>query len=256
MKEDLKGHKRNKGSEKCLHAGDPPTGNLKDNNKREEGGRIYFIGCACLDFCLPSSRADSKAGRQTTATRMRYNYHVPVSSYTRTSQYTPTYHTPTYYSPSHYTPTHYTPTHYTPTHHTSTSTSTSKYTPGQYSTTHYAPSHYAPSYRSASARVPAPSKGSRCSAALRTPVISPAPVKRTVHFPNDIIFQDIVRRGDLEQIGRFMRARKVRVDVLFHSGEQSLCGARGSEKCSEVLEECRWLMWSCVQVWQRCMKPC
>lgn len=42
-----------------------------------------------------------------------------------------------------------------------------------------------------------------------------------MHFPNDIIFQDIVRRGDLEQIGRFMRARKVRVDTLFHSGEQS-----------------------------------
>uniref|UniRef100_A0A3Q3WMP1 Uncharacterized protein n=1 Tax=Mola mola TaxID=94237 RepID=A0A3Q3WMP1_MOLML len=143
---------------------------------------------------------------------MKYNYHVPVSTYTRTSQYTPTYHTPTYYSPSHYTPTHY----------TSTSTSTSKYTPGQYSTTHYTPSHYASSYRSASAHVPSQSKGSRCSATQRTPVIPVAPAKRTVHFPNDIIFQDIVRRGDLEQIGRFMRARKVRVDALFHSGMAAL----------------------------------
>uniref|UniRef100_A0A8C6TN79 Protein phosphatase 1 regulatory subunit 27 n=1 Tax=Neogobius melanostomus TaxID=47308 RepID=A0A8C6TN79_9GOBI len=49
-----------------------------------------------------------------------------------------------------------------------------------------------------------------------------APAKRTVHFPNDIVFQDIVRRGDLEQIGRFMRARKVRVDTLFHSGMAAL----------------------------------
>uniref|UniRef100_A0A667WY23 Protein phosphatase 1, regulatory subunit 27a n=1 Tax=Myripristis murdjan TaxID=586833 RepID=A0A667WY23_9TELE len=46
------------------------------------------------------------------------------------------------------------------------------------------------------------------------PVIPVTPAKRTVHFPNDIIFQDIVRRGDLEQIGRFMRARKVRMAAL------------------------------------------
>uniref|UniRef100_A0A3Q1GKR0 Protein phosphatase 1 regulatory subunit 27 n=1 Tax=Acanthochromis polyacanthus TaxID=80966 RepID=A0A3Q1GKR0_9TELE len=54
------------------------------------------------------------------------------------------------------------------------------------------------------------------------PVIPVAPAKRAVHFPNDIIFQDIVRRGDMEQIGRFMRARKVRVDTLFHSGMAAL----------------------------------
>lgn len=53
-------------------------------------------------------------------------------------------------------------------------------------------------------------------------MIPVAPVKRAVHFPNDIIFQDIVRRGDMEQIGRFMRARKVRVDTLFHSGMAAL----------------------------------
>uniref|UniRef100_A0A3Q3KEK8 Uncharacterized protein n=1 Tax=Monopterus albus TaxID=43700 RepID=A0A3Q3KEK8_MONAL len=48
------------------------------------------------------------------------------------------------------------------------------------------------------------------------------PAKRTVHFPNDIIFQDIVRQGALEQIGRFMRARKVRVDTIFPSGMAAL----------------------------------
>ncbi|KAE8283026.1 Protein phosphatase 1 regulatory subunit 27 Dysferlin-interacting protein 1 [Larimichthys crocea] len=151
---------------------------------------------------------------------MKYNYHVPVSTYTRSSQYTPTYHTPTYYTPS----------HYTPTHSTSTYASTTKYTPTQYSTTHYTPSHYTSAYKSASTYVPSYSKGSRYSSTERTqaqenpapviPVVTPA--KRTVHFPNDIIFQDIVRRGDMEQIGRFMRARKVRVDTLFHSGMAAL----------------------------------
>lgn len=150
---------------------------------------------------------------------MKYSYHLPVSTYTRTSQYTPTYHTPTYYTPSHYTPTHYTST-YTP---------TTKYTPTQYSTTHYTPSHYTSTSKTGSTYIPSYSKGSRYSSTQRTraqenpaPVIPVAAAKRTVHFPNDIIFQDNVRRGDLEQIGRFMRARKVRVDTLFHSGEQSL----------------------------------
>lgn len=173
--------------------------------------------CVLLDFSLPSSWADSKGGgRAATTAGMKYNYHVPVSTYTRSSQYTPTYHTPTYYTPSHYTPTHY----------TSTYTSTTKYTPTQYSSTHYTPSNYTSSYKSASTYVPSYSKGSRYSSTQRTqvqespaPVIPVAPAKRTVHFPNDIIFQDIVRRGDMEQIGRFMRARKVRVDTLFHSGE-------------------------------------
>lgn len=151
---------------------------------------------------------------------MKYNYHVPVSTYTRSSQYTPTYHTPTYYTPSHYTPTNY----------TSSYSSTTKYTPTQYSTTHYTPSHYTSTYKSASTYIPSYSKSSRYSSTPRStqvqerpaPVIPVTPAKRTVHFPNDIVFQDIVRRGDMEQIGRFMRARKVRVDTLFHSGQSHL----------------------------------
>ncbi|XP_040047871.2 protein phosphatase 1 regulatory subunit 27 [Gasterosteus aculeatus] len=148
---------------------------------------------------------------------MKYNYHVPVSTYTRSSQYTPTYHTPTYYTASHYTP--------TTALYASAYTSPTKYTPTQYS----APSQYTSTYRPASTYTPSYSKGSRYSSTRRTaaqespaPVIPVAPAKRTVHFPNDIIFQDIVRRGDLEQIGRFMRARKVRVDALFHSGMAAL----------------------------------
>lgn len=162
---------------------------------------------------------------------MKYNYSVPVSSYTRTSQYTPTtYHTPTYYTPSLYKPTQY----------TSTYASAAKYTPTQYSAAHYTPSHYTPAstssyktastYRTASTYVPSYSKPSRYACTTRrtaaqetpAPVIPVTPPRRTVHFPNDIVFQDIVRRGDMEQIGRFMRARKVRVDTLFHSGEWSL----------------------------------
>ncbi|KAL3987324.1 leucine-rich repeat-containing protein 16 [Sarotherodon galilaeus] len=150
---------------------------------------------------------------------MKYSYRVPASTYARSSQYTPTYHTPTQYTPSYYTPPPY----------TSSYTSASKYKPTQYSTTYYTPSHHTSTYTPASAYVPSYSKGSRYSSTRGTqaqekpaPVIPVAPAKRTVHFPNDIIFQDIVRRGDLEQIGRFMRARKVRVDTVFHSGMAAL----------------------------------
>lgn len=150
---------------------------------------------------------------------MKYSYRVPASTYARSSQYTPTYHTTTQYTPSYYTPPPY----------TSSYTSASKYKPTQYSTTYYTPSHHTSTYKPASAYVPSYSKGSRYSSTRGTqaqekpaPVIPVTPAKRTVHFPNDIIFQDIVRRGDLEQIGRFMRARKVRVDTVFHSGEPYL----------------------------------
>ncbi|XP_057673893.1 protein phosphatase 1 regulatory subunit 27 [Corythoichthys intestinalis] len=140
---------------------------------------------------------------------MKYNCHTPVSTYTRHSQYTPTYHTPTKYGSSHYTPSY---------------TSASNYTLPQHGSTHYTPSYYTPSYRYASTYIP-----SRYSSTWRTqarenpaPVIPITPAKRTVHFPNDIIFQDVVRRGELEQIGRFIRTRKVRVDTLFHSGMAAL----------------------------------
>ncbi|XP_068605684.1 protein phosphatase 1 regulatory subunit 27 [Brachionichthys hirsutus] len=134
---------------------------------------------------------------------MKYNYHVPVSTYSRSLQYMPTDHAAT----------HCTPSHCTPTHNASSHTSTTKYTPAQHNTT----------------RIPSYSKVSQYSSTQRTqtavqpaPVIPVTPAKRTVHFPNDIIFQDNVRRGDTEQIGRFIRARKVRVDTLFHSGMAAL----------------------------------
>lgn len=42
---------------------------------------------------------------------------------------------------------------------------------------------------------------------------------RSVHFPNDIVFQDYVRHGELERIGRFIRARRVSLDTIYLSGE-------------------------------------
>uniref|UniRef100_A0A667Y0L2 Protein phosphatase 1, regulatory subunit 27b n=1 Tax=Myripristis murdjan TaxID=586833 RepID=A0A667Y0L2_9TELE len=42
---------------------------------------------------------------------------------------------------------------------------------------------------------------------------------RNVHFPNDIVFQDYVRQGELERIGRFIRARRVSLETIYLSGE-------------------------------------
>lgn len=71
---------------------------------------------------------------------------------------------------------------------------------------------------------------------------------RTVHFPNDVVFQDHIRQGDLEQVGRFIRARKVTLDTIYPSGEccelrsvtasREQCGHSSAPGCS----------WQCVVV--------
>lgn len=43
--------------------------------------------------------------------------------------------------------------------------------------------------------------------------------ERSVHFPNDVLFLDHIRQGDLVQVGRFIRARKVALDTIHPSGE-------------------------------------
>lgn len=167
--------------------------------------------------------------------RMKYSSQLPVSSYTRYTQYTPTKYTPTY-TPTHYTPTKYTPSQYTPT----------KYTPTNYTPTHYSTSLYTPSHKTTSTYTPSYSKPPRySSAAQRTPVQppppAPAPVAlkpvRAVRFPNDIIFQDCIRRGELEQIGRFIRARKIRLDTVFLSGMAPIHEAvlTGNLECVKLL---------------------
>lgn len=165
---------------------------------------------------------------------MKYSYQLPVSSYTtRYSQYTPMTYTPTHYTPTNYTPTHYTPSNYTPTHYTPTKYTPTSYTPTRYSSTHYTPTSYTPSlytptHKTSSSYTPSYSRGTRYSAATRrtahipaqqTPAPLPLKPVRAVHFSNDIIFQDLVRHGEMEQIGRFMRAKKVRLHTLFPSGE-------------------------------------
>uniref|UniRef100_A0A8C3CXS8 Protein phosphatase 1 regulatory subunit 27 n=1 Tax=Cairina moschata TaxID=8855 RepID=A0A8C3CXS8_CAIMO len=60
---------------------------------------------------------------------------------------------------------------------------------------------------------------------------------RTVHFPNDVVFQDHIRQGDLEQVGRFIRARKVALDTIYPSGMAALHEAvlTGNLDCVKLL---------------------
>lgn len=50
---------------------------------------------------------------------------------------------------------------------------------------------------------------------------------RSVRFPNDVLFLDHIRQGDLEQVGRFLRARKVSLDTIHPSGERAPAGRGG-----------------------------
>ncbi|XP_067403895.1 protein phosphatase 1 regulatory subunit 27 [Emydura macquarii macquarii] len=60
---------------------------------------------------------------------------------------------------------------------------------------------------------------------------------RTVRFPNDVVFQDHIRQGDLEQVGRFIRARKVTLDTICLSGMAALHEAvlSGNLACVKLL---------------------
>ncbi|XP_026772733.3 protein phosphatase 1 regulatory subunit 27 [Pangasianodon hypophthalmus] len=158
---------------------------------------------------------------------MKYSYQNLVSQYTRQSTYTPT---------------HYTSTHYTPKQYSTSSYSTSHYSSAKYTPTYYSPPAYTPAYKSTSSSYKSGySKPSRQVSKHGTPVQqTPAATgkpNRTVRFTNDVIFQDYVRQGDLEMIGRFMRARKVRVDTIFHSGMAALHEAvlSGNLECVKLL---------------------
>ncbi|XP_048348204.1 protein phosphatase 1 regulatory subunit 27 [Sphaerodactylus townsendi] len=60
---------------------------------------------------------------------------------------------------------------------------------------------------------------------------------KTVRFSNDVIFQDNIRQGDLEQVGRFIRARKVTLDTIYPSGMAALHEAvlSGNLDCVKLL---------------------
>ncbi|CAG06137.1 unnamed protein product, partial [Tetraodon nigroviridis] len=60
---------------------------------------------------------------------------------------------------------------------------------------------------------------------------------RSVHFPNDVVFQDYVRHGELERIGRFIRARRVSLDTIYLSGMAAIHEAvlSGNLDCVQLL---------------------
>ncbi|XP_062937143.1 protein phosphatase 1 regulatory subunit 27 [Cynocephalus volans] len=60
---------------------------------------------------------------------------------------------------------------------------------------------------------------------------------RSVRFPNDVLFLDHIRQGDLEQVGRFIRARKVSLDTIHPSGLAALHEAvlSGNLECVKLL---------------------
>ncbi|XP_013887688.1 protein phosphatase 1 regulatory subunit 27b [Austrofundulus limnaeus] len=60
---------------------------------------------------------------------------------------------------------------------------------------------------------------------------------RSVHFPNDIVFQDYVKHGELERIGRFMRTRRVELDTIYTSGMAAIHEAvlSGNLDCVKLL---------------------
>ncbi|XP_073537331.1 protein phosphatase 1 regulatory subunit 27 [Phyllobates terribilis] len=60
---------------------------------------------------------------------------------------------------------------------------------------------------------------------------------RTVRFPNDVLFLDHIRQGDLEQVGRFIRARKVTMDTIYLTGMGALHEAvlSGNLECVKLL---------------------
>ncbi|XP_038598744.1 protein phosphatase 1 regulatory subunit 27 [Tachyglossus aculeatus] len=60
---------------------------------------------------------------------------------------------------------------------------------------------------------------------------------RSVHFPNAVLFLDHIRQGDLEQVGRFIRARKVTLETIYPSGLAALHEAvlSGNLECVKLL---------------------
>lgn len=129
---------------------------------------------------------------------MKYSLQNLVEEYTRSSHYKPASLTPASYTSAAYTPSRYATSHYTPSQYTPT------YTPRQSASKYSTASGYTSSLRASAGNTPT------------RRLLKPS---RAVHFPNDILFQDHIRQGDMQQIGRFLRAQKVRVNKPFPSGE-------------------------------------
>ncbi|XP_029998741.1 protein phosphatase 1 regulatory subunit 27b [Sphaeramia orbicularis] len=76
-----------------------------------------------------------------------------------------------------------------------------------------------------------------CSVPLSCKATASLKPVRNVHFPNDIVFQDYVRQGELERIGRFIRAKRVTLDTIYLSGMAALHEAvlTGNLECVKLL---------------------
>ncbi|XP_017548390.1 protein phosphatase 1 regulatory subunit 27b [Pygocentrus nattereri] len=81
-----------------------------------------------------------------------------------------------------------------------------------------------------------------CSSKIMSPASCLRPHKsikpvRSVHFPNDVLFQDYVRQGELERIGRFIRTSRVTLDTIYHSGMAAIHEAvlSGNLECVKLL---------------------
>ncbi|XP_038835091.1 protein phosphatase 1 regulatory subunit 27-like [Salvelinus namaycush] len=79
-----------------------------------------------------------------------------------------------------------------------------------------------------------PKESSSSSCTHSSPQIKPV---RSVHFPNDIVFQDYVRQGELDRIGLFIRKRRVSLETIYHSGMAAIHEAvlSGNLECVKLL---------------------
>ncbi|KAM9314984.1 protein phosphatase 1 regulatory subunit 27b [Pholidichthys leucotaenia] len=64
-----------------------------------------------------------------------------------------------------------------------------------------------------------------------------APSLKSVHFSNDVLFLDYVREGELERIGRFIRAGRIELDTMHVSGMAAIHEAvlSGNLECVKLL---------------------
>lgn len=60
---------------------------------------------------------------------------------------------------------------------------------------------------------------------------------RNVHFPNEIVFQDYIRQGEIERIGLFIRSKRVSLDAIYPSGMAAIHEAvlSGNLDCVKLL---------------------
>ncbi|KAJ8002036.1 hypothetical protein DPEC_G00175630 [Dallia pectoralis] len=68
---------------------------------------------------------------------------------------------------------------------------------------------------------------------------TPSQIKpiRSVHFPNDIVFRDYVRQGELDRVDLFIRKKRVNLDTIYQTGMAAIHEAvlSGNLECVKLL---------------------